>query len=154
MFCSICVTITSVSSCNLVLLWHFVRSSSWVSNSLLILCKILLLLDKGSCHCHQSLVPKSGPLSRTNFLVSSLRALCSFYSSISFGFIQSPCCHMLSGLKYGDAEFTVYRSTQYNKGVLYTDSNFKMFQGRSGLPAKTLVGQSNDDCVTVCNKNN
>jgi len=32
---------------------------------------------------------------------------------------------MLSGLKNGDAEFTVCRSTLYNKGVLYTDSNLK-----------------------------
>jgi len=32
---------------------------------------------------------------------------------------------MLSGLKNGDAEFTVCRSTLYNKGVLYTDGNLK-----------------------------
>jgi hypothetical protein len=127
MFCSvcICITVTSLSSCNLVLPWHSFRSSTWVSNSLLILCKILLLLDKGSCHCHHSLVPKSGPLFGNNFLVASLWALCSFYSSIPFGFIQSFCCQMLSGLKYGVAEFTVCRSTRYNKGILYTDSNFK-----------------------------
>jgi hypothetical protein len=70
---------------------------------------------------------------------------------------------MLSGLKYGDAEFTVCRSTPFNKGVLHTDSNFRRLpklnmyenvQGQSGLPARTLIGQSNDDCVTVCQKNN
>jgi len=26
-----------------------------------------------------------------------------------------------------------------------------MFEGTSGLPARTLVGQSNDDCVTSSN---